>query len=221
MLTSDTFYSDDERELQRTHGTEKLANTVFDAVIRDEIEEPHVPFIESRDFFFLSTVNAAGEPTVSYKGGSPGVLSVLDPKTVIFPAYDGNGMFKSMGNIQSSGKVGILLIDFETPHRVRIQGNAKLSFDDPEIARYPGASMIARVEVTSCWINCARYIHKHKRVEPSPYVPAKDGSQPFPSWKRLDIMQDVLPEKDQGKTESEGGVITMDDYFEKLIAGES
>ena len=38
MLTSDTFYSDDERELQKTYGTEKLANAVFEAVIRDEIE---------------------------------------------------------------------------------------------------------------------------------------------------------------------------------------
>lgn len=221
MLNTDKFFTASERNLQREMGTEKLADAVFEAVLRDKIEEPHIPFIESRDFFFLSTVNVDGEPTVSYKGGPTGVVKVIDAKTIVFPSYDGNGMFKSMGNIQASSKVGLLFIDFETPHRIRIQGKASLATNDPEMGRFPGANMIARVEVTSCWINCARYIHKHKRLEDSPYTPSADGKQPYPSWKRIDIMQDALPDLDKGKTNKEGGVITMDDYFEKLMAGES
>ena len=49
--------------------------------------------------FFLSTIDHQGRPTVSYKGGDPGFVRVLDSKTVAFPCYDGNGMFYSMGKL--------------------------------------------------------------------------------------------------------------------------
>jgi predicted pyridoxine 5'-phosphate oxidase superfamily flavin-nucleotide-binding protein len=137
MPTSDEFYTDAQRQLQARHDSVKLADVVVQAIVRDEIEAPHVPFIESRDFFFLSTVSASGEPTVSYKGGAPGLVKVVDSRTLVFPNYDGNGMFKSMGNISEAGKVGLLFIDMETPNRVRVQGNATLSADDPELEGYP------------------------------------------------------------------------------------
>ena len=221
MPTADEFYTNAQRDLQDRFGTAKLADTVVAAIVRDEIEDPHVPFIESRDFFFLSTVSADGEPTVSYKGGPVGIVKVLNSRTLVFPSYDGNGMFKSMGNIKAASKVGLLFIDMETPNRIRVQGNASLSEDDPELARYPGANMLVRVDVTSCFLNCARYIHKHKRISESPYVPDDRGEQPHPSWKRIDMVQDSLPEDARARTAAEGGTITMDDYAEKLMAGES
>jgi len=221
MLTADEFYTDDQRDLQAKFDSTKLADTVVAAIVRDEIEDPQVPFIESRDFFFLSTVSADGEPTVSYKGGPVGIVKVLNSHELIFPSYDGNGMFKSMGNIQSSAKVGLLFIDMETPNRVRVQGTATLSTDDPQMARYPGATMLVRVKVTSCFLNCGRYIHKHTRVSDSPYVPDAAGAQPHPSWKRIDMIQTSLPEDARARTEEEGGTITFDDYVDKLMAGES
>ncbi len=214
------FYTDAQRDMQARFGTEKLAQTVQNAIVWDVIESPNTEFIESRDFFFLSTVDGEGRPTVSYKGGPPGVCHVVDEKTLIFPAYDGNGMFKSMGNAAETGKVGLLFIDFETPNRVRVQGQATVSTDDPELARYPGAKMIVRVAVESCFLNCARYIHKHQRVEASPYVPDAEGKQPHPSWKRIDFVQEALPEDDRNRTAAEGE-ITMDDYVEHLMDGRS
>ena len=215
------FYTEAQRAMQRAQGAEKLADTVEAAIVSEVVEGPNADFIESRDFFFLSTVDGKGRPTVSYKGGPPGVCHVVDEKTLVFPSYDGNGMFKSMGNAAETGKVGLLFIDFETPNRVRVQGDITVSSSDPEMARYPGAKMIARVTVEHCFLNCARYIHKHQRVETSPYVPAEDGSQPHPSWKRIDMVQDALPEEVQAKTRAEGGTITMEDYAEKLMAGVS
>ncbi len=221
MLTADEFYTAEQRELQNQFDSVKLADTVVAAIVRDEIEEPHVPFIESRDFFFLSTVSAGGEPTVSYKGGAVGLVKVLDSKTLLFPAYDGNGMFKSLGNIKASNKVGLLFIDMETPNRIRIQGNASLSTSADELALYPGSKMVVKVDVTSCFLNCGRYIHKHKRVSESPYVPKENGEQPHPSWKRIDMLQDSLPDNERAITQAEGGTITFDDYVDKLMAGES
>ena len=214
------FYTDSQRAMQDRHGASRLARTVRNAIVWDVVEGPNADFIASRDFFFLSTVDGQGRPTVSYKGGPRGVVHVADPRTLVFPIYDGNGMFLSAGNAAETGKVGMLFIDMETPNRVRVQGDATVSADDPDLARWPGARMVVRVAVESCFLNCARYIHKHARVETSPYVPKADGSQPHPSWKRIDFVQDALSEADQART-AEAGTITMDDYVVHLMEGRS
>lgn len=215
------FYTEPQRELQDHYETRPLADAVAMAIVETELSDRHTPFIESRDFFFLSTVNDAGEPTVSYKGGDVGTVKVLDPKTLAFPAYDGNGMFLSMGNIAATAKIGMLFIDFETPNRVRVQATAKYQADDPLLAEFPGAIGIVRATVDQAFVNCARYIHKHRRVEASKYVPDENGEQPYPSWKRIDGLQPFLPPQDQGKADAEGGVITQEDYGRALAQGES
>lgn len=78
---------------------------------------------------------------------------MLDPKTLVFPSCDGNGMFKSMGKAADTGKVGLLLVDFEAPNRIRVQGHVTLSEEAPELPRHPGANMIAWVAVESCFLN--------------------------------------------------------------------
>ena len=216
------FYTESQKQLQAAFDSRRLAERVEEAIVTDVIvPQVHQPFIESRDFFFLTTVNAQGEPTVSYKGGPVGVVTVVDPMTLAFPSYDGNGMFLSMGNIAETSKIGMLFIDFETPNRMRVQATASLSTDDPLLAKYPGAQLLVRAKVDKVFLNCARLIHKHQRVSASPYVPDKDGRTPFPAWKRIDVVQDALPPKDQGRASAEGGVITQEEYGAKLAAGES
>ncbi|MEO0360779.1 MAG: pyridoxamine 5'-phosphate oxidase family protein, partial [Pseudomonadota bacterium] len=184
MITYEDFYTPSQKALHDAHDSARLANVVIASNVRDEIQPEHRPFIEASDFFFLATVDARGMPTVSYKGGAPGFVRILDPKTIVFPNYDGNGMFLSMGNVGETSKVGLLFIDMVTPNRVRLQGEATVSPDDPEMASYPGANMVVRVNVDACFLNCARYIHKHQRVETSRYVPDAKGDAPFPAWKR-------------------------------------
>ena len=215
------FYTDAQRELQATYESVPLADLMAATIIADTIGEEHQSFIESRDFFFLSTVNGSGEPTVSYKGGDVGLVTVVDPKTIVFPFYDGNGMFLSAGNIVDQAKIGMLFIDFETPNRLRVQATASLVDDDPLLERYPGALALVRAEVDTVFVNCARYIHKHRRMAPSPYVPDNEGNQPYPSWKRIDLIQDALPPDDQGRADVEGGTITIDEYAARLAAGDS
>ena len=220
-ITPDTFYTSAHRQMQRAHGRQALADAVFASIVTDQIDEPNKAFIESRDFFFLSTVAANGMPTVSHKGGARGVVRVLDSNTLIFPNYDGNGMFRSMGNAMETGKVGMLFIDLETPNRVRVEGHATVETDSPDLSLYPGANMIVRVRTESCFLNCARYIHKHERRMTSPYLPNEDGEQPHPSWKRIDTVQNTLTDEERRATEEAGGPISPDDYVEKLLKGES
>ncbi len=214
-------YSEQHRRLQDQFSTRKMADRLEEMIVKTTVDDMDKAFIESRDFFFLSTVDQTGHPTVSYKGGDPGFLKVIDPSTLAFPSYDGNGMFFSMGNIAGNNKVGILLIDFENPHRFRMHGTASVSANDPLLAQYKEAELIVRVSLTKVWINCPRYIHRMKREASSAYVPRAACETPLAVWKRLDLVQDVLPPKDVGRPEQAGGVITMDEYFAKLMKGEA
>ena len=102
-----SLYGPVHRALQERFDTQRLADNVEKRVVLTEIPPEHKTFIESRDMFFLSTIDHQGRPTVSYKGGDPGFVRVLDNKTIAFPCYDGNGMFYSMGNLMGNGQVGI------------------------------------------------------------------------------------------------------------------
>jgi hypothetical protein len=87
---------------------------------------------------------------VSYKGGDPGFLRAVDERTVVFPNYDGNGMFVSLGNALVNPAVGLLCIDFEQGRRLRIHGRASVVVDagDPLLGLFEGAQCVVRVDVT-------------------------------------------------------------------------
>lgn len=215
------FYTQSQRAWQDRFDSVPLADRVEQAIVADAVDDFFGGFIASRDFFFLATVDGTGMPTVSYKGGAPGLVRVVDPQTLAFPNYDGNGMFLSVGNIDESHKIGMLFIDLETPNRVRVQATASVSADDELLAEWPGATLVVRAQVEAVFHNCGRYIHQHERVSASQYVPDADGTAPYPAWKRIDMVQDVLVPQDRGRADDEGGVISFDGYVGKLLAGES
>lgn len=214
-----TYYTDAQRAVQTDQNSTVLAEALEGQIIVSELDDMHQGFIGSRDFFFLSTVTGAGEPTVSYKGGGVGIVKVVDPTTLLFPSYDGNGMFLSMGNIADTGKIGMLFIDFETPNRVRVQATASLSQDAADLAHFPGADMVVRATVDTAFVNCGRYIHKHERVATSRYVPDAEGYAPVPAWKRIDALQPVFDDATRAGVEAEGGTIEAEDYAARVADG--
>jgi len=215
------IYNEQHRALQDRFATRKMADRLEEMIVKSTLDDFDKAFVQSRDLFFLSTVDAHGFPTTSYKGGDPGFVRVVDDATLAFPSYDGNGMFFSMGNIATNRKVGLLFIDFEKPHRLRVHGEAAIDPADPLLADYPGAELVVRIHVTKLWINCPRYIHRYQRVAASRYVPHADSRAPLAVWKRLDAVQDVLPPQDVGRPDEEGGALTLEQYMEKLLRGEA
>ncbi len=214
-----TFYTDGQRAVQEQFQTTKMADLLHQVTVHTEVQDAERAFIESRDMFFLATVDDTGRPTCSYKGGDPGFVRVVDAQTIVFPIYDGNGMFLSLENIQTTAQVGILFIDFETPHRLRVQGAASIDPADPLLSHYPGADVLVRVAVSEIFVNCSRYIRKYQRIAASRYVPRAGCEAPFAEWKRIDLVQEALPPRDAGKTEQAGGTITADEYETKRAAG--
>lgn len=215
------IYGDKHRHLQEQFDTRKMADRLEEMIIKNELDEMDKAFVSSRDMFFLSTVDQKGRPTVSYKGGDPGFITIVDDRTIAFPSYDGNGMFFSMGNISGNPDIGMLFIDFEVPNRMRLQGKASIQDNDPLLANYHEAELIVRVAIEQTWVNCPRYIHRYKKLAQSANVPRGKEPAPLATWKRLEEVQDVLPAKDHGRPQAEGGLITIEEYGEKVMKGEA
>src|SRR3954463_4751672 len=137
-----SFYGDAQRRLQAEFDSRVIADVLEAAIVRPPLDDEGKTFIEARSFFFRGPVASAGHPTVSHKGGAAGFVRVTDPSTIVFPSYDGNGMFLSMGNIAGDGRIGLLFMDFERPPRLRAHANAVVSRDDPMMDEYPGADLV-------------------------------------------------------------------------------
>ncbi|HLA80938.1 MAG TPA: pyridoxamine 5'-phosphate oxidase family protein [Thermoleophilia bacterium] len=189
------LYHEGNRKLQDKFDSRRIADRLEQVTLHDVFMPPDVEMIETAPMFFLATADAEGRPDVSYKGGLPGFVRVISEDTLAFPAYVGNGMFKSFGNILVNPSVGLLFIDFEDQNRMRVQGKATISDDDPLLAEFPGAQLIIRVKAERIFPNCPRYIHKMKLLEHSVFAPAADHKPPVPGWKTMPVFKDYLPKK--------------------------
>ncbi|MFT5212158.1 MAG: hypothetical protein ACI9CE_003900 [Flavobacterium sp.] len=212
-----SIYSEKHRELQASFDSQALAERLESIIVKTEIGAVEQAFIESREFLFLSTITPDGGPTVSFKGGAPGFVQVLNEKQIAFPNYNGNGMFFSTGNLSMNPSIGILFMDFEHPHRIRFHGNAQLSSDKEILARFPEAELVVIVALDKLWVNCPRYIPKMQKVKSSVNVPKEGEQTPLAEWKRLEAFHDVLPDKDRQRIKDEGGPIDMTNFPKNII----
>jgi uncharacterized protein len=214
-------YTPQAKALQKRFDTEALAAAELQVIVHSSLSPADRAFIAQLDMFWLASVDPQGSPTVSYKGGAPGFVKMPDDATLLFPCFDGNGMFLSMGNIAATSHVGLLFMDFVTPSRLRVQGDAQLTDDPAVVGLWPGAQFAVKVAITTLITNCPRYIPRMQRIKSSRYVPdAITGAQPIPGWKRIDAIQGVLPQRDQGKADSAGGLITMDEWGALVMKGD-
>ncbi len=191
-VTVSRLFHESHRQLQRQFDTGRLADRIEERLVRDHITPDDRAFIERMDMFFIATADAAGRPNCSYKGGDPGFVRILDESTLVFPNYDGNGMYLSMGNTLENSAVGLLFIDFENQKRLRVNGTARISPASSVAPAYPEAQFVVNVAVQQVFPNCPRYIHKMKKIESSKFVPRPAVRTPVPAWKRMDWACDVL-----------------------------
>ncbi len=188
------MYHQGNRALQAAFGSTALADRLFEKTHRTQFTESDKAFIEAAPFFFLATADGEGRPDCSFKGGAPGFVRVAGPETLLFPDYDGNGMFKSLGNISVNGQVGLLFIAMgEAPRRLRVNGSAIVSLDDPRMKDMPGAQALIVVTAEHIFPNCPRYVPDLGAGAPSKYVPHADEAPVEPAWKGFDDFKDVVP----------------------------
>lgn len=126
--------------------------------------------------FYLGTANAAGQPYIQYRGGSPGFLKVLDETTLAFADFGGNRQYITLGNLPENPKAFIFLMDYARSQRIKLWGNARVVEDDPALldrlrdASYPGKVERAILLEIEAWdVNCPQHIHKRfsqKQIAP-------------------------------------------------------
>lgn len=196
-MADDPMYHDGMRQLQDARETRPLADRLAQVTVRTAFNADDRAFIARCPMLFIATADADGRPDCSYKGGLPGFVRVVDDRTLAIPDYDGNGMYRSWGNVLVNPHVGLIFPDFEMPTRLRVNGTASVDAHDRLRVEFPGAVFIVRVTATRIFPNCPRYLHKMQIVEYSAYAPRPAYVPPVPAWKALDAFRDALPLRDR------------------------
>ncbi len=191
-----SFYHPGMRELQDRFEGRAVPDRLADNRMRTAFSDNDRKFIETSSFFFLSTATAESVDC-SFKGGQAGFVRTTGANTLEWPDYDGNRMYRSLGNIVRNPKVGLLFIRMDGARidgsaRLRVNGRAVL--DESEAARegLPGAKRIVRMTADHIFTNCPRYIPTMGAGEESVYTPRDGYTPPDPAWKSRDFMKDIF-----------------------------
>ena len=101
--------------LQDQFDSRRIADRLEEVTLHDALHGRRQRSSTARPMFFLATADAEGRPDVPTRAVSPASCACSTTDTLAFPDYDGNGMFKSLGNMLVNPHVGLLFIDFEHP----------------------------------------------------------------------------------------------------------
>ena len=187
------MYHDGNRQLQDRFDSRRISDRLEEKLTRTAFTDDDKAFIESMPYFFLATADGQGRPDCSFKGGAPGFVKVTGPSELAFPDYDGNGMFKSLGNVVVNANIGMLFIAMHgKPKRLRINGTARISENDLLKDVTVGAQLIVRVQARAIFPNCPRYIPDMQLTGASIYTPQPLCDPPEPPWKTFDSFKDVI-----------------------------
>ena len=126
-MPASVMYHEGNRQLQDRFASRRISDRLEEKLTHREFTDDDKRFIEGLPYFFLATADAEGQSDCSFKGGEPGFVRLTGRSELAFPDYDGNGMFKSLGNLLVNPKVALLFLDFEQPNRMRVSGTAQVT----------------------------------------------------------------------------------------------
>ena len=192
-MPASVMYHEGNRQFQDQFDSRRISDRLEERLTHREFTPEDGKFVEGLPYFFLATADAQGRPDCSFKGGEPGFVRVTASSEIAFPDYDGNGMFKSLGNIVVNPHVGLLFIAMHgKPRRLRVNGLAVVSDSDPLLSKTVGAQLIVRVTARAIFPNCPRYVPTMQSFEPSIYAPRAGQEFPEPAWKGRDDFKDCI-----------------------------
>jgi len=130
--------NDGHRELQDRFDSRRIADRLEQVTVHAELSDGDVAFVEGAPCSSWGRRTSTGGPTCRTRATGPG-SSCLDRRTIAFPSYDGNGMFRSLGNIVVNDRVALLFANFEQPNRLRVHGTASVADVDRRLSTWEGA----------------------------------------------------------------------------------
>jgi uncharacterized protein len=140
---------------------------VTDTLEIDSLTPDEAGFIASRDSFYMATVSETGWPYVQHRGGPPGFVKVLGPNLIGFPDFKGNRQLVSTGNLDTTDRVALFMMDYPCRTRLKLLGHARVLDAREhaelrnELAPEPLRSKVERlflIHVISYDWNCPQYV---------------------------------------------------------------
>lgn len=184
-----TMFHEGHRELQDRFDGRRLADALEHRYRFDAFRQEDIDFIQDAEFFFLATAHG-DSVDCSFKGGAPGFVRVTGPTSLEWPDYDGNSMYRSLGNLARSPRAGLLFIRFGlSPARLRVNGVCTL-------AETESGKLLIQMSADEIFPNCPRYVPDIASGVPSRYIPNGSDAGPKPGWKNHDEISAVLPNDD-------------------------
>ncbi|GGS81582.1 oxidoreductase [Planobispora rosea] len=119
-----------------TGGTGALTGTTLTAGQR--------AWIAHADTFFVATRAAGLGADVSHRGGNPGFVRVLGGRRLVWPDYQGNSMYMTLGNLELDERCGLLFLDWESGDALHMTGRARVNWDPGGV---PGAERLVEFDV--------------------------------------------------------------------------
>ena len=196
----DTFFNDEHRRLQDKFGGRRVADALLERRVQNELSVPQIEFVEAASFFFIASGHMQ-TIDCSIKCGDPGFVKVIGPDRVAWPDYDGNLMFRTLGNINTSPPVSMLFVNFENPSQVnspgqigklRLNGHAEVHKALDEVS-FEGSKNVVLVKIEFVIPNCPRYLPDMTLVQKSKYTPRAGMNPPTPEWKTRNYIKPLLP----------------------------
>ena len=201
-MTERPFFHDGMRQLQDRYDGRRVADAIADNRVHAEFWDSERALIAASPFFFLATAHA-GHVDCTIKSGDPGFVQVIGANVLEFPDYDGNSMYRSLGNMLRSPRVGMLFVRFDGKSlRMRASGVASMHDDAGILARHHGAKRVVRVDCDEIFPNCPRYLPDMSGASDaggSIYTPRPGHEPPPPEWKLRDYIRPLLPADDPAR----------------------
>lgn len=186
------FYHDGHTALQEEMGTTRIAERLARTRLHGALDEADQAMIVRACMFFIATGSADGMLDCSVKCGPPGFVRVEDAWNLLIPDYDGNGMFRTLGNIRAHPTVALLFVDWEAKRKLRISGHAQVVTEPASIRDLPGAQAAVRVRVQGAFPNCPRYLPDLCLVAHSEFTEALGRHALEPTWKKKVDLKDFV-----------------------------
>lgn len=164
--TMDLAFTPSVKALQERAGSrDAYARWAAQGGFEDRVTPKLAAFVAERDSFYLATASADGRPYVQHRGGPPGLLRVLDDRTLAFADFGGNRQYITAGNLAENDRAFLFLVDYATRRRIKIWGRARVVEDDPALlerladSSYDAVPERAIVFTIEAWdTNCRQHI---------------------------------------------------------------
>jgi predicted pyridoxine 5'-phosphate oxidase superfamily flavin-nucleotide-binding protein len=145
---------------------------------RSSLDEQARATIGAAATFFIATTNAETpgpdghirSVDVSHRGGRPGFLKVDAGDVLTLPDFIGNFHFRTLGNLTTNPRAGLLFPNFCTGEMLYVAVDAQILWDDAETRAFAGAQRLLKLQVRQMIRLTNALAIRFEDADPSPFL---------------------------------------------------